>query len=132
MSAGRAKEPVAVVLGAVWWILLPATALLVGYLSTERACHDPYRLIAGAMSRPLTAWPVSLLYISAHAWLALVYLHTAAQAGTMWPSLRQVRSMWGGDWLKIVLMLATLVVEYCPVTFWRAIGSTVPGVCGLS
>lgn len=131
MRATQAREPLAGVLVAVWWVLLPAFAVLVGYLSLERACADPYRLIAGAMSAPLTAWPVSLLYISAHAWLVLVYLQTSARAGTMWPSLRQVRSMWEGDWLKIALMVAALAVEYCPLSLWRAIGSTVPAVCRL-
>lgn len=132
MSAGRVREAPAVILGAVWWVLLPAIAVLVASLSIERACADPYRLVGGAMSTPLTAWPVSLLYISAHAWLMFVYLHTAAQTGTMWPALRQVRSVWAGDWLKIALMVAALAVEYCPLSLWRAIGSMVPGVCRLS
>jgi hypothetical protein len=106
--------------------------VLVGYLSIERTCGDPYRLIGAAMSKPLAAWGVSLLYLSAHAWLIAVYLQTAARANTLWPSLQEVRTIWGGGRLKIGLMLAVLLVEYAPQFFWRAMGSGFPGLCRLS
>lgn len=132
MRGAGASERLAAFLGAVWWILLPAFAVLVGVLSLERTCADPYRLVPGVMSKPITAWSISLLYISAHAWLLAVYLHASAHASSLWPSLEQMRSVWGHGWLKIAVMLATLAVEYCPLSLWRAIGSTVPSVCRLS
>jgi hypothetical protein len=105
-----------------WWIVFPPFALLVGRLTFERACADPYSLVQSLASRPAAAWPLALLYVAAHVWLIVVYLRTVARTDALWPSLAEFRAIQGTDVIKAILMAIVLAIEYSPVSFWRLVG----------
>lgn len=114
-------------LGRSWWVVCPGFAMLASRLTFERACADPYSLLATLTSTPATAWPLALLYLSAHAWLFVAYLVTATRTNALWPSVAQMRSVWGNGLFKILLMTIALAVEYLPVSLWRVLGARVFG-----
>jgi hypothetical protein len=109
--------------GATWWILFPCFVALVFRLTLERACADPYDLLAALASNPLWGWPIAGLYVTSHVWLIGVYLLTAASTDSFAPPPSAFRSVWRADYLKILSMAAAFVPEYLPVTLWRFIGA---------
>ena len=111
------------VLSRSWWVIFPGFLILVGRLTYERACADPYRLLAGAMSTPAAAWPIALLYVAAHGWLLATYLQTVANTGSLWPAPTQLRAAWHGNTWKVLLLAAALVIEYWPVSILRILGA---------
>jgi hypothetical protein len=50
-------------------------------------------------------------------------LLTIDEAGTVAPSLRFIRQVWGPALNKVVVMAAVFVLEYSPVTLWRWLGA---------
>lgn len=114
-------------LDRAWWIAWPALVILVARLALERACADPYRLLASLTSVPATAWPIALAYLGAHAWMFAAYAVTAVESDALWPSLAQARAVWRRGIVKIALMAVTLAVEYLPISLWRAVGTGVMG-----
>lgn len=110
-------------LGLTWWILFPCFVALVFRLTLERTCADPYDLLPALASSPLSGWPIAGVYVTSHVWLIGVYLLTAASTDSLAPPPSAFRTVWRADYLKILLMAATFVLEYLPVTLWRFIGT---------
>jgi hypothetical protein len=107
-----------------WWFLFPSFALLTIVLSFERACRDPYNLLAGAASIPATALGLAAMYVLAHVWIVAAYLITVARTQDLLPSARTFRETWPtADSLKVALMAAAVATEYCPVRLWRLVGA---------
>ena len=106
-----------------WWFLFPSFALLTLVLSFERACRDPYNLLAAAASLPGTAWGLAAMYVLAHVWIVAAYLITVARTQDLLPSARAFRDAWSTDSLKVALMAAVVAIEYCPVRLWRLVGA---------
>ena len=123
MNANR----VALLLARLWWVLVPAFAVLVVRLVYERACRSPYELLGSVMSSSLYAWPLAILYLAAHCWAAAVYMITVERSGTLLPPVSAWRTVWGRDWPKIFLTALVIIVEYWPIQFWRIVGRSVLG-----
>jgi hypothetical protein len=111
----------------VWWALVPPFGVLVVRLVYERGCRSPYELLATITSNSLYAWPLAILYLGVHCWVAAAYLMTVERTGTLMPSVSAWRTVWGRDWPKIVFTAAVIVVEYWPIPFWRLVGQRVLG-----
>lgn len=121
----RQRAPLAdLALSYAWWALFPPFLVLVVRLSFERACADPYSVLAGVMSNPAKAYAVALLYVAAHGWLLAAYLRACAVTGSLWPSARFRAARGHGTW-KMALMLVALAVEYWPVSLWRGLSAAV-------
>ena len=106
-----------------WWIVFPPFALLVGRLTFERACADPYGLLQPLTSWAAAAWPIAMLYVAAHVWLIIVYLWTVSRTDTLLPGPADLGAVHGPGVLQPLLMAIVLVVEYSPVSFWRLVGA---------
>jgi hypothetical protein len=109
-------------LARTWWIVFPCFAALTARLAVERTCDDSYQLLSQATSHPSLAWLLALVYVSAHWWLLAAYLVTVRRTHTLLPTFQAGRMVWGNQSAKILLLLATLMLEYAPVSVWRAIG----------
>lgn len=110
-------------LRALWWPLWPAFAALTVRLGIARGCGNPYDLLPAIVSDPAWAWPLALVYVAAHAWIAAAYLATVADAGSVVPAWRVWRSVWGRAVAMVLLMLGALAVEYAPLPLWRALAA---------
>jgi hypothetical protein len=99
----------------LWWLLFPSFAWLVTRMAIDRACADPYLLLADAASNPAFAWPLALVYVAAHWWMLGAYLMTAHRAAAFWPGIRAWRDVWGSHLMQIFLMAAVFVIEYAPL-----------------
>ena len=108
---------------AAWWVLWPAFTALTVRLGVERGCGDPYDLLPAIVSNPTWAWPLALGYVAAHAWIAAVYLVTVADAGRLAPGWRAWQSVWRGDLPMVALMIASMALEYAPVSLWRLLAA---------
>ena len=109
----------------LWWAVFPPFAALTLALARERACAEPYWLLPGVTSDPAFAWPIALLYLSAHLWMVAAYVTTVQSTGTLIPGPRAIRALWGNASLKLFLMLGAFVVEYLPMTVWRGVGAAI-------
>jgi hypothetical protein len=114
----------------LWWVLLPAFAVLVVRLLYERSCRAPHELLPEITSSSLLAWPVAMLYLGVHCWTATAYLVTVEQTGTLVPGAAAWKSVWGSDWPKIVFTAVVLGLEHSPVPFWTFVGHGVFGCVG--
>ena len=112
-----------------WFILFPCFAALTFEMCFERTCRDPYDLLPAVTSRPLLAWPVALLYVTAHVWAIAAYLLTVSATQRLVPTSQEYRAVWAGDTGKPALMLAVLVIEYLPLAWWRLVGTVIG--CGI-
>jgi hypothetical protein len=112
-----------------WWVVFPCFAMLTARLAAERTCGDPYQLLAQATSRPLLGWLLAAVYVSAHWWLLAVYLVTVRRTQMLLPTIEAARTVWGNQSAKILLLLGTLILEYAPVSIWRAIGARFGSSC---
>jgi hypothetical protein len=113
------------VLEISWWGLFPCFAVLTLRLSVERACGDPYDLLPAMTADPTWAWLLAVVYLLAHLWMLAAYLVTIDDGGSLVPSTRVIRGVWGSDVSKVLLMSAALVIEYWPVSLWRWLGTSV-------
>ena len=119
----KARDGGTSLLARSWWVVFPVFAAIALRLAVERTCGDPYELMPALTSSARWAWPLALLYLAAHAWSVAAYLLTVARADTLLPPLAAWRRVWGGDVVKIVLMLAMLAIESAPIGLWRMIGA---------
>lgn len=110
-------------LGRSWWLLCPAFAALTLRLGVERACADPYDLLPALTSSPGWAWPLALVYVLTHAWLAVAYVAAAARAGSLLPSGADWRAIWGAGIYKVFAIAAALAIEYAPLAWWHWLGA---------
>jgi hypothetical protein len=108
-----------------WWVLFPCFSVLTCRLTAERMCGDPYDLLPALTSRPAWAWPIALVYVSAHVWVLAVWLLTVSRSRELVPGPRAYRVVWGADAAKLLLMLGVFVIEYSPVSLWRLLGASV-------
>jgi hypothetical protein len=115
------RTPVIGALRALWWPLWLAFAALTVRLGIERGCRDPYDLLPAVVSNPAWAWPLALVYVAAHGWMAAAYLVTVASAGSVVPGWRTWRETWGRSVAMVLLMLAALAIEYAPGPLWRMV-----------
>lgn len=115
-------------LGRSWWLLFPVFASLTIRLGVERACAEPYDLLPAVTSNPVWAWPLALVYVLAHLWIAAAFVTTAVGAGTLLPSIAQWRSAWGRHAYKVLAIAAALAVEYAPLAWWQWLGTI--AICG--
>lgn len=107
-----------------WWVLFPSFVVLTFRLASERACGDPDNLLPGLMSKPWRGWAVALVYVAAHLWLVAAYLLPVAHTGEPFPGVRTLRSVWGKDTVKVLLLTAAVAIEFLPVSLWRLLGAT--------
>ena len=112
-----------------WWVVFPCFAVLTVRLTVERTCGDSYQLLAQITSRPSFGWLLAALYVSAHWWLLAVYLVTVRRTQMLVPTIAAARTVWGNQSAKIFLLLATLILEYAPVSIWRAVGVRLGSSC---
>ena len=105
-----------------WWVVFPSFAVLTARLAAERTCDNSYQFLSQVTSHPSLGWMLAAIYVSAHWWLLAVYLVTVRRTGMLMPTVEGTRMVWGGHSAKIFLLLATLILEYAPVSIWRAIG----------
>ena len=119
MAMGRARSWLA----GIWWIVTPPFAVLVGWLAFERTCGDPYELLPAITSRSELALPLAILYLVAHCWAVGAYLLTVCHAGSVLPSTRAGKQLWGRQWPKLIVMISVFAVEYAPMPVWRVVGS---------
>jgi hypothetical protein len=110
-----------------WWLIMPPFAVLVARLDIERACAEPYELLPGAATVPWLAWSIAALYLAAHALLTAACLVTVLHAGTLAPSPRVIRTLWGRQLWMLIVTVLIFVLEYWPVPMWQALGRHVLG-----
>jgi hypothetical protein len=115
-------------LGRSWWLLFPAFTALTIRLGVERACAEPYDLLPAVTSNPAWAWPLALLYVLAHVWIAAAFASTAAAVGSSIPSIAQWRASWGREAYKVLAIVGALAIEYAPLAWWQWLGTA---LCGL-
>jgi hypothetical protein len=106
-----------------WWVIFPAFAALTVRLAAERSCGDPYDLLPVATSNPALAWPLAIVYVLAHAWIAGAYLATAERSRSLVPPITVWTS--SANPFQILLMLAAFAVEYAPAALWASLGAMV-------
>jgi hypothetical protein len=111
-------------LSRAWWGVFPPFAVLVGRLTYERACADPYGLLQALSSTPATAWPLAVVYVGAHAWMMAVYLRLVARTNQFLPGLAQIHAARRPAAVKVVLMAVVLAAEFSPVSLWRLVGAS--------
>jgi hypothetical protein len=116
--ASRGEPPALRLLRASWWIVFPAFLVVVMLFIRERACFDRHYLLPGVSVKPLLAWLVSGIYLTAHAWLIAACAVTLTRTGTLLPGLAAARAAWGGAWLKVLAMVGLFVVENAPAEIW--------------
>jgi hypothetical protein len=116
-------------IGRTWWVVFPCFAVLTARLAAERTCGDSYQLLSQVTSRATLGWLLAAVYVSAHWWLLAVYLVTVRRTGMLLPTIEVTRMVWGNQSAKIFLLLAALVLEYAPVSIWRAIGARFGAAC---
>jgi hypothetical protein len=116
-------------IGRTWWVVFPCFAVLTARLAAERTCGDSYQLLSQATSHPSLGWLLAAVYVSAHWWLLAVYLVTVRRTRQLLPTIQDARRMWGNQWTKVLLLLTTLILEYAPVSIWRAIGARLGSSC---
>ena len=105
----------------IWWVVFPCFAGVVVRLAIERSCGAPYDLLPAVSAKPIFAWPIALVYVSAHAWILAVYLVTVADRQILVPAASDWRAIWKSDVGKLVLMVAMFSIEYAPMLLWRLI-----------
>jgi hypothetical protein len=118
-----ARERMVRGLRVMWWPLWPAFAALTIRLGIERGCGDPYDLLPAIVGNTAWAWPLALVYVTGHAWIAAAYLITVSAAGTLAPGWRVWRGLWQHGLGMLVLMLAAMAIEYAPVSVWRILAA---------
>jgi hypothetical protein len=106
------------VLSVAWWIVCPAFLVVVLLFIRERACFDRHYLLPGVSVKPLLAWLVSGIYLTAHAWLIAAYGVTLTRTCALLPGLAAARAAWNGAWLKVVAMVGLFVLENAPAEIW--------------
>jgi hypothetical protein len=111
----------------LWWVVVPPFGLLVSRLAFERACAAPYQLLAEIASQPSFAWPLAVLYLSAHLWAIAAYLVTVERTDTLAPSVRVIRALWGPEAIKLAVTAAVLTVEYASIRLWSLVGHSLLG-----
>lgn len=110
-----------------WWLIFPCFGALTVTLVIQRTCARPHQLLPSVTSDPALAWPVALLYLSAHLWMLAAYLLTVERAGSLLPTPQAIRAVWSKQATKLMLMTATLVVEASPVALLRLAGDLICG-----
>jgi hypothetical protein len=108
-------------IGRTWWVVFPCFAVLTTRLVAERTCDNSYQFLSQVTSHPSLGWLLAAVYVSAHWWLLAVYLEAVRRTRMLVPTIEAAREVWGSQSAKILLLLATLILEYAPVSIWRAI-----------
>jgi hypothetical protein len=106
-----------------WWVVFPCFTVLTARLVAERMCDNSYQFLSQVTSHPSLGWLLAAVYVSAHWWLLAVYLETVRRTQMLVPAVEAARTVWGRQSAKIFLLLAVLILEYAPVSIWRAIGA---------
>jgi hypothetical protein len=106
-----------------WWVIFPCFAVLVGRLAIERTCGNPNDLLP-ATANPAWAWPIAIVYVLGHVWIAGAYLLTANRSHRLVPPASAWTSEWGTSAATIVLMLVVVAVECAPVGLWSFVGTS--------
>jgi hypothetical protein len=112
-----------------WWVVFPCFAVLTARLVAERMCDNSYQFLSQVTSHPSFGWLLAAVYVSAHWWLLAVYLETVRRTQMLVPTIEAARAVWGSQSAKIFLLLAMLILEYAPVSIWRAIGAGLGSFC---
>jgi hypothetical protein len=112
-----------------WWVVFPCFAMLTARLAAERTCDNSYQFLSQVTSHPSLGWLLAAIYVSAHWWLLAVYLVTVRRTQMLLPTIEAARAVWGSQWTKVLLLLAALIVEYAPMSIWRAIGVRLGSFC---
>jgi hypothetical protein len=112
-----------------WWLVFPCFAVLTTGLVAERMCDNSYQSLSQMTSHPSLGWLLAAVYVSAHWWLLAVYLETVRRTQMLVPTMDGARAVWGSQSAKILLLLAILILEYAPVSIWRAIGVRLGSSC---
>jgi hypothetical protein len=121
----RDKQDAARVLGIAWWIVCPAFFVVVMLFIRERACFDRHYLLPGVSVKPLLAWLVSGIYLTAHAWLIAAYAVTVMSTGALLPGIAAARTAWNGAWLKVLAMIGLFLLENAPAEIWIRIARVI-------
>lgn len=127
MPSGWAPVTLRTAVIRLWWVLIPAFALLVARLVFERGCRAPYELLPDVTSSSLLAWPLAIVYLGVHCWAAAACFATIEQTGTLTPTLAAARAVWGKDWPKLVFAAAVFALEYAPIPLWQMAGRGLGG-----
>jgi hypothetical protein len=106
------------VLGAAWWVAFPSFAVLVLALIRERACFDRLYPLPAIATRPMLAWLVAGVYLSAYGWLVAAYCFTALDTRQLLPRFGQARAVWGPVWFQLLAMLGLVALENVPSEIW--------------
>jgi hypothetical protein len=110
-----------------WWLILPSFAVLTLRFVYDRACGDPRQLVPELTSHPVFAWPLAVVYVSAHLWMLAAYVMTVRETGSLLPGLGRVRAVWDRDLWKIAWLALVMLIEQVPIAFWRVVGASVCG-----
>jgi hypothetical protein len=108
-----------------WWVVFPATAIVVARLIGVRACGDAYNLLPSLTADPGWAWALAAVYVAGHVWFLCAYLVTSDASEAIAPGLRAIRTVWETHTWKLLLMTALLSLEYAPVGIARLIGTAI-------
>jgi hypothetical protein len=105
-------------LSVLWWIVCPAFLVVVLLFIRERACFDRHYLLPGISVKPLLAWLVSSIYLTAHAWLIAAYAVTVMRTGALLPRVSAARAAWSGAWPQVMAMVGLFLLENAPAEIW--------------
>ena len=117
------RGPVDVWLMRAWWVLFPCFAALAIRLAIDRACAEPYNLLPALAGDPAWAWPLAIVYVLAHLWIAAAYLLTVSRTQALVPTPRALAALRSADTMKLILMSGAFAIEYSPMPLWRLIGT---------
>lgn len=123
METEESLRPAQAMLSQTWWLLFPCFTVLTVRLVEERSCGDPYDLLPRLAADPRWAWPLAAIYLLAHLWMLAAYLLTVKGTSALMPTMREVRTLWGAETTKLLVMGSILLLEYSPVPLSRMIGS---------
>lgn len=106
-----------------WWVLFPCFTALIIRLAIDRACAEPYNLAPALAGDPAWAWPLAIVYVLAHLWIAAAYLLAVSRTQALMPTRRALAAFGSADTMKLILMSGAFVIEYSPMPLWRLIGT---------
>jgi hypothetical protein len=123
-----AHSPALVFLPRSYWIVLLGFGVVVAGFTRDRACVDHLNLLPSIAGRPALALLAGIAYLSGYGWLAAAYAATVAETRELLPTVRELSVVAGVSRWRLVLLLATVVVEFLPLQVVRGAGNLL-GAC---
>ena len=114
-------------LGLLWWPIATSFLLTLPWRIHERlqvraGIIRPVEPFPGMQLQPGFSWTMALVYVAAWWWLWIAYARAALAAGTILPSISEVRGSLGQGQFRMAMVLGSLLIlDLLPLSFWRAI-----------